>query len=107
MFNSFPTISLLYIYNSFIAKGANMSKKLSLSELNVESFITTESGNVKGGITGNNTGCPTNNTCAMTQQKGCLQTNNAECWHSEYQPACDPKTQNPRNCAIEIETVKF
>ena len=76
-----------------------MQKKLSLTDLSIKSFVTTEASSIKGGITGNNTGCPTNHTCAYSQQKGCGA--------SEFGPACDPKTKDIRDCVIEIETIRI
>ncbi len=75
-----------------------MPKKLSLKDLKVESFTTSEPSQIKGGITGNNTWCKSNlhNPCGESID-----------FCSELYSACCPKTNHQKICWIEKEEEKF
>jgi len=72
-----------------------MKKKMDLNQLKVTSFITnldkqTEL-TVKGGISGNNPGCPQK----WTKEKGCT-------WESELYTACRCETERGITCYDEL-----
>jgi len=73
-----------------------MPKKLSLTDLNINSFVTTENASFKGGITGGNTWCKSN------QHNPCGESFD---YCSELYTACGCQNSNGKY-ACEIKTVE-